>query len=76
MNPNLNPFLKVEVAKFGGEDKGNFIEVAYVLEEILQAVEKGRDKLLPRQLIHKPKIMNKATEEKQKKIEEDEKLRQ
>ena len=35
MNPNLNPFLKVEVAKFGGEDKGNFLEVAYVLEEIL-----------------------------------------
>lgn len=48
MNPVLNPFLKVEVANYNGSDRGSFIETAYVLEEILEAVEKGLPSLQER----------------------------
>lgn len=75
IKPTLNVTLKLEVAKAPQSNKYHVLETAYVLEEIMQAVENGLPFLPPRQKQGKNKIINKVIEEKRTKMEEDEKSR-
>lgn len=59
----LGAVLKIEIAKKQGKDKHTYTEAAYVLEEILQAVEKGKDHI-PGKRGNKAKIINRVVEEK------------
>ena len=48
VTPDINLNLKLEIVKYPMHVRDKVQEVAEVLEEILQATEKGLDKLPPR----------------------------
>jgi len=60
--PELGIILKIEVAKAPVKSRWQVEEVAFVMEEMLRAVELGKDRL-PAQNEHR-RILNKAIEEK------------
>lgn len=72
--PVLGVELKLEVAKAPQEQRRNYLETAYVLEEMLYSVENGLWKLPPPgfQLVQKQKVINRVFEQKQRKEEDEE----
>lgn len=72
VKPVLDVILKLEVANAPAPNRQRILEAAYVLEEILQAVENGHKKL-PEQVMQMglPKIMNRVLEGKIAKEEEE-----
>ncbi|TNV73202.1 hypothetical protein FGO68_gene2633 [Halteria grandinella] len=67
----LGPTLKIEIAKQPAKQREGFLDAAYALEEILQAVEKG-DPVIERLLNkdgEKKKPLNKVLEDRQKKAD-------
>lgn len=64
--------MKLEVAKSPAPNRQKILETAYVLEEILQAVESGLSSLpAPVMQMGMPKIMNRVMEGKIAKEEEE-----
>lgn len=57
--------MKIEIGKKPNHMKQYYTEAAYILEEMIQAVERGEDYLLGSKP-HKAKIVNRTTEGKQK----------
>ena len=71
ITPDINLNLKLEIVKYPTRVRDYAQEVAEVLEEVLQATEKGLDKLPPRKKYGFHAFMNKAQQAKQKKLEEE-----
>ena len=71
ITPDINLNLKLEIVKYPMHVHDYVQEVAEVLEEVLQATEKGLDKLPPRKKYGYHAFMNKAQKAKQKKLEEE-----
>jgi chemotaxis protein histidine kinase CheA len=65
----LSVTVKLEVAKQPPPNRPAFMEAAYALEEILEAVEQGRTELERLKKVKKP--VNKVLEERVKKLEQD-----
>jgi hypothetical protein len=63
----LSVTVKLEVAKQPPPNRPAFMEAAYALEEILEAVEQGRTELERLKKVKKP--VNKVLEERVKKLE-------
>ncbi len=76
IKPKLSVELKIEVASFPLKERPHAQDTAEVLEEILQAVSKGLDKLPPRisrmpgHFINEAKIKRKEEQEKEKEIKD------
>jgi hypothetical protein len=72
VKPVLDVLLRLEVANAPAPNRQSTLETAYVLEEMLQAVEKGLTKLpQPVMQMGIPKIMNRVLEGKMAKEEEE-----
>lgn len=67
--PTLGAALKIEIAKQPAKQRETYLDAAYALEEVLQAVEKGETVLERLQGEVKKKPVNRILEERQRKAE-------